>query len=310
MKILHLLLFGLVSLPAQELTLTEADRQALLEKLEEVRQEGTERASIREGDALTAFRNAVSSDKSSFALWIKCAEKVLFLDEKRDGQAFREWKRGQGDRLDSEPFHRALRHQLSWLLLAMEAGRPAVDDKSANEISAKAVARIDAILADAKVLKERVVSVNNARNTIPAFAVIEEDVFKTEFAQAFPVSAPTGWPTSPLKIREVYEMVVLKPYFEMKDYESYRSAWMKMIAQIAEFTEMKGREADTGGKSADFEKFVSDSRPQLRWELEKKIFEMGDQRTAAKNMIALLDEYSGHEDELLWASELQQLLDS
>lgn len=304
------LLLGIISLQvqAQELNLTEGDRQALLDRLEEVQKEGGERAELRKGDAYAAFKGAVGDDKAAFSLWIKCAEKVRFTEQKRDSQAFREWKRGQGDRLDSAPYHRAVRHQLSWLLLAIEASRAGNDQAEAIGTSSKAIARIDAVLADGEILKERVAPTGREREPKPAYRVLEESAFRSEFARAYDVASPKDWPDSPLKVQEVYEKVILKPYADAKDFENFRNAWMKMVVQLATLAEIKGREADTGGKSANFEKFIQDTRPELRWELEKRIFEMGDQKSAAKNMIGLLEEYAGHKKEVSWATEFQNLL--
>lgn len=306
MKIAGALLLGILSLNAQDLSLSEGDRQALIDRLQEVRAAGSEREAARKGDAYSAFTSAVTDDKATFELWVKCSQKVRFTDQKRDNQAFREWKRGAGERFDSDSFHRAARHQLSWLILAIEASRADNSHEAAVALSTKAVSRIEAILADEEILKEGVAS--GGRGGKRAYQVVEENAFRTQFARAYEVTAPEGWPKSPLEIKEVYQAVILPPYFKSQDYENYRKAWNKMILQLGTFTEMKGREADTGGKSAAFEKFVENARPDLRWELEKNIFEMGNEKEAAKNMIGLLEEYSGHRKELAWAKEFEDLL--
>jgi hypothetical protein len=173
-------------------------------------------------------------------------------------------------------------------------------------VSSRAVKAIDSILEDSEALEEEIPW---GRDRQPAFQVLRESAFESNFVRAYDVASPSDWPGAPLEIEDVYRKVVLPPYEKEKDFANYRNAWQKMTVQLATLVEMTGQEAETGGKSPAFERFVSDRRPELQWELERNIFNLGDERTAAKNMLSHLEEHAGHESELAWALEFQQLLE-
>ncbi|MDP0490937.1 MAG: hypothetical protein Q7Q71_07810, partial [Verrucomicrobiota bacterium JB023] len=96
---------------------------------------------------------------------------------------------------------------------------------------------------------------------------------------------------------------------DANDAAKVRQVWSKWMAQEAKLAEMKGNESETGGRSAAYDKFVLDRRPQLLWELEKTIFTMGEQQAAALKMLDHLQEYEGHADEVKWTNEFKALLE-
>ena len=103
--------------------MTEADRIALLERLEIIKKQSDDRVGGLYQKAIRAYRSAIQSDDKTMDLYLDCLEKVRYDDEKRKTQEFREWKRKNKDRLNSSSMREALRHQLSWLLLSIEAAR-------------------------------------------------------------------------------------------------------------------------------------------------------------------------------------------
>ncbi len=142
--LLCLLMSG-VPLPATADELSPVDIQLLLDKLEELRNGEKGRRDSRYSVARSAFAAAVGSDAAAHALYLKCIEKVRFDDEK-SGQAWRDWKRRHKEREDTPALRRALRHQLSWLLLTLEV---AEEPEEMMEFAPKAMTRVDAIFADA-----------------------------------------------------------------------------------------------------------------------------------------------------------------
>ena len=83
-------------------TLSQADREALIEKLENLKNNAKEKAMGRIGSAMTAFRAGMASDDAAIELYLKCVEKVDYEDQKRTTQEFREWKRGAEDHVKRE----------------------------------------------------------------------------------------------------------------------------------------------------------------------------------------------------------------
>ena len=274
--------------------LSEADRQALLDKLKEVQEGAGGRAEKRAGSALNAFRSAAGSDDRAHELYLNCVEKVRFQDEKKSAQDFREWKRRHKEREDSPGFRRVLRHQLNWLLLTIEANK--ITDDKKGELSARAIAALDAILGDEELEPKE-------------FNMLEQDVTKTVFALAYGVNSEEKWPVSPVKLEDVYKEHILPPLEAEKEFAAYRTAWNKWILQEAKLQEAKSKSPEKGERSAAFERFLVERRPQMLWDLEKAIFKMGDQKAGALAMLKHLEDFSGHQSEVQWTKDFLEFLE-
>ena len=280
-------------LSAEEALLTDADRQALLEKLKQVQEGAGTRAEQRAGSAEAAFRAAMGSDDRANEFYLKCVEKVRFQDEKKSSQDFREWKRRHKDREDNEGFRRVLRHQLNWLMLTVQANEMGED--SEGVLSARAIAALDAIIGDKALEGED-------------FKLLEQDVTQTVFALAYGVGSEEKWPQSPVKLEDVYTKHILPPLEKKKDVAAYRSAWGKWIQQEANLQEARAKSPGRGERSAAYERFLVEKRPQMLWDLQKKLYEMGDQQGAALSMLKHLESYAGNKNELKWTQEFLEML--
>ena len=279
---------------AEENVLSEADREALLEKLKEVQAGAGGRAMERAGSALSAFRAAVGSDDKAHELYMKCVEKVRFQDEKLSAQQFREWRRKHKEKEDSDGFRRVLRHQLNWLLLTVEAN--AMEEGDEGELSTRAIAALDAIIGDEELEGDD-------------FKILEEDVTKTVFALAYGISSDDKWPTSPAKLQEVYQHHILPPLAAKKNIPAFRSAWGKWVQQEANLQEAKSKSPGKGERSAAFDRFVVEKRPQMLWELEREVYGMGDQKGGALAMLKHLERFKGHKNEVQWTKEFLEILE-
>ena len=281
-------------LRAEASVLSEGDRQALLEKLKQIQEGAGGRAELRAGSAVTAFRAAIGSDDRAYDFYVDCVEKVRFQDEKKSQQEFREWKRRHKDREDSPGFRRVLRHQLNWLLLTVEANKAAAGKE--GELSSRAITALDAILGDEELESAE-------------FRTLEQDVTKTVFALAYGISSEEKWPVSPVKLEDVYQNHILPPLAEKKEVAGFRSAWTKWILQEAKLEEAKSKAPDRGERSAAFERFLVDKRPQMLWDLEKAVFEIGDEKGASLAMLKHLEEFPGHKNEVQWTQDFLGFLE-
>ena len=279
---------------AEEGALSEVDRQVLLERLKSLQEGAGGRAKERAGSALAAFRTAAGSDDRAHELYLKCVEKVRFEDKKKSSQDFREWKRRHNDRGDSPGFRRVLRHQLNWLLLTIEANNTLKEEQ--GELSQRAVSALDAILGDDELEP-------------PQFKQLEEDVTGTVFALAYGVSSEKKWPASPVKLEDIYKNHILPPLSERKAVAEFRDAWGKWIQQEARLEEAKSRAPDKGERSPAFERFLIEKRPQMMWNLEKAVYEMGDQKGAALAMLKHLELFAGHKNEIKWTKDFFKILE-
>ena len=138
-------------LRAEAEVLSEGDRIALLEQLDHIQKESDDRVEGLYRRAIQDYRVAIRSDDATMDLYLKCLEKVRYDDENRKTQEFREWKRRNKDDLNSSSMRMALRHQLSWLLLSIEAAKM---DGDLSEMGQRAMTHLDQIFKHAELLKD------------------------------------------------------------------------------------------------------------------------------------------------------------
>lgn len=282
-----------LSLGAVADELSQVDIQLLMDRLEALSEGEQTRAGSRHGTARSAFDAAMRSDDAAHDLYLKCVEKVRFDDENLSSQAFREWKRRHKDRDDSPEFRRALRHQLNWLTLTLDA----VAVEEFGELGPKAMARLDAIAKDADELRGQQ-------------GVLKQDVLQTVFATAYNLGGLKieNWPNAPLRLTEVYNQVVLPPLRKSAKLEELRMAWQKRIQYEGSLADSWGRETERGEQSVTMQKFLSEKRPNLQWEMENDLFKAGDQRGAALRMLKHIEKYFGHKNEARWITDFEALV--
>ena len=279
--------------------LTEPDRIALLEKLKKIEQQSNDRVGGLYRRAIQDYRSAIRSDDATMNLYLKCLEKVQYEDEKRKTQEFREWKRKNKDNLNSASMRMALRHQLSWLLLSIEAARREGD---VSELGTRAVTHLDQIFDHAEALKDH-------------RGILSQNALGSVFAKAYKLNIKVKeWPKSALDIAQIYDKVVMPPLRQPGRVNSLRAAWKHRILHEGLIHEKWGdRKGKTIGKKDAmrppvFEKFLSETRPQLLWEMEVDCYEVGDQRGSALRMLSHLEKYLTHKDAPEWIKEFQTLI--
>ncbi|MCP5536299.1 MAG: hypothetical protein H7A51_08715 [Akkermansiaceae bacterium] len=284
---------------AEPQPLSEADRIALEEQLKKIQQQSEDRVGGLFSRAIQDYRSAIQSDDATMDLYLKCYEKVRFTDEKRKASEFRDWKRKNKDRLNSSSMRMALRHQLAWLLLSIEAARR---DGDISEMGKRAIDHLDQIMKHAEVLKEH-------------RAILSQNALGSVFAQAYSLNIKVeDWPQSAMDIAQIYNKVVLPPLRKPDRIDSLRAAWQKRILHEGYVVEKWNvREGSTIGKKdamqpPELEKFLSEKRPQLLWQMEMDCFKAGDQRASALRMLKHLETYLTHQDAPQWIEEFQALI--
>jgi len=296
MKHLAILAIALVTpVLAQQKALSEIDRELLLEKLKEIQENSDSTVKGRFGVALSAFKKARESDAAAHDLYLNCIEKVRFEDEARKSSEFREWKKRHKDRTDSSGFRLALRHQLNWLVLTLDAAQT----EDITTLASQGVSVLDAILRDAKDLK--------GQQTI-----LSEPALESIFAQAYGVTnvQVVNWPEAPLDIEAVYEQVVLPPVRDPDSIEALRKGWLKRIEHEGLLLEHWTNEgtADKDRKPA-FDRWLVEGRKDLIWAMEVDLFRNGDQRGAALRMLEHLKVNLTHKSAPKWIAEFTSLVE-
>lgn len=264
-----------------------------------IKKQSDDRVSGLYRNAINAYRSAIVSDDKTMDLYLDCLEKVRYDDQKRKKQEFREWKRKNKDKLNSSSMRMALRHQLSWLLLSIEAARMEGD---VSELGDRAVKHLDQMFANAEKLKDD-------RN------ILSQNALGSVFAQAYKLNIQVkDWPMSALDIAQVYDKVVMPPLRKPERINSLRSAWNHRILHEAMVIEKwNTREGSSIGKKdsmrpPELEKFIEERRPQLLWDMELDCFKAGDERASALRMLKHVETYLTHKDAPAWITEFQELV--
>jgi hypothetical protein len=284
------------SLPLAADPLSDADREALLEDLEKLRNAAIEKADSRFGAAMAAYRQAMSSDDEAMAFYLKCVEKVDFEDQGRKAADFREWKRRQSDRLSESGMALAMRHQLRWLVLTLRAASSGADR---DQLAGDASSIVDAIFLQAAELR-------------PHQQLLRQGVTDTVFARAYQIAGlkVENWPMSPVQLEEVYDDVVMPPNRKPDRVDALRANWQKRIQQESMMRERWS--GDGGGRGeergAEYETFLAETLPDLQWQMEVDLFRAGDQRAAAVRMLAHIEKNVTHGRAREWGQEFQALI--
>ncbi len=295
LKITPFLIFFSCSLVSAQVTLTEVDRQLLLDRLKKIQETTQDTAATRYTTALTAFKAAKSSDSAAHSLYIKCTEKILFEDEAKKSIEFREWRRRHKEREDSPAFRRALRHQLSWLVLTMEVGQ---DPKKWEANSSKITAALQAVLQDHEKLRGQE-------------KILRENALASIFARAYGVNSlkASDFPKSPLEIGAIFEKIVFPPLRKIDRVSQLRKAWENRIGYEGNLIKEWSAEGSVRGRRPAFEKWYSSGRLDLLWAMELDVFKVGDQRAAALSMLEFLKKNLSHSKAPGWIAQFTQLID-
>lgn len=313
MKVPILFLYSVFALPiAQAEILDDTDREALLDNLEKLQTTLESRADAKFKLAIDAFRTAIASDEAAKELYLNCTEKVNFLDQQKKAADFREWKRSEDDNISEPGLTLALRYQLRWLMLTLQA---ASENADRAKLTVDAQSIVDTIFQSAEKLAHHE-------------KILNQSVVGSVFAKAYDIEEVKveNWSMSPIQLDRVYTEILLPPHQNPSKTSQLRATWIKRIQQEgikAEFwhpqpknpkNEKNEKKEDKKiGMAADmkppeYERFLVDILPKLQWEMEVDLFNNGDQRGAAVRMMSHLEKYALHIAARKWAEDLQKLL--
>jgi hypothetical protein len=304
MRTLALLVGSLLAIsPARAETLSSADREALLEKLDTLRKNAESKVDERFRLAIAAYNAAAGSDQAAAEFYLNCTEKVDFKDQRKKNSDFREWKRKEAEKLSAPGLGLALRLQLRWLILTLRAASEKADRDSlltgAQEI-------VDAISRDAEKLKDHQ-------------QILNQSVTSSLFAKAYDLGevAVDDWPMAPGQTALIYDQILLPPLRKPARLEALRAAWIRRIQQEMAIQEFWSAADEAGGRKAggaafarspQYERFVAEAVPALQWQMELDLFKNGDERGAALRMLAHLEKHINHKSAREWSRTFQQIL--
>lgn len=278
--------------------LSQPDRETLLEKLEEIRNQADSKVDARFQAAMSAFRIAMASDDAAIDLYLKCEEKVNFEELKKTSGDFRNWRRKNSDRLSDKDFRMALRQQLRWLVLTLEA---ASEEPDLDQLAMESAKTLESIMTQAEDLSAH-------RRTLM------QPVTSSVFARAYEFNnmKVENWPLSPVQIDSIYEQVILPPLRRSDRLPSLKAAWTKRMIHkgiVADLWSGKpGEKNKAGVRSPEYDKFLAETLPDLQWAAEVDLFKAGDQRGAAVRMLSHIEKNLAHTSAPEWANDFRSLL--
>ncbi|WP_411827688.1 hypothetical protein [Luteolibacter sp. AS25] len=297
-------------LPAENLT--DSDREALLDRLAEIQNEAYSKVDSRFRVAQSAFKSAIVSDEAVIDLYLKCEELINFEEQGKSSSDFREWKTNNRDRLNDKYFRIALRQQLRWLSLTLDA---ASNEPDMEKIGVEAARILDSIMSQV----EDLAPYNN---------ILQQNVVGTVFAKAYELNEikVEDWSFSPGQVADVYDQILL-PHLRRPDrLIALKSSWgnrIKYEGLIADFwsgntnntnnTKRNGKRQDEekrkpGEHSPEFEAFIVETLPVLQWQSEVDLFKNGDERGAAVRMLSHIERHLSHKSATRWTDEFDLLL--
>ena len=279
-------------------SLTQADKEALMEKLDALSDTAKEKAMSRMGTAIGDFRAGMASDEAAVNLYMECVEKVQFKDQKRSAQDFREWKRRESERLDQEGLKRCLRHQLRWLMLTMEA---AEKPDEVSGLAPRASEALDSIFSNPDQFEGNV-------------EALRQPVTESMFARAYGLGnlKAERWPLSPLDLPQVFDQIMLPPLRGKGSYDGMREQWQRriryegIVRQSFTGRREKGKKEES---SPEYDKWISEGQPDMVWQMELDLYKAGDQKKAAVRMLEHLETNVTHPKARDWGTQFRTLIE-
>jgi hypothetical protein len=289
--------------PVRAETLSPADREALLEKLEILRENVDTKVDARFRLAIAAYQAASESDQAAAEFHLNCIEKVDFKDQRKKNSDFREWKRREAEKLSAPGLSLALRLQLRWLILTLRAASEKADR---SPLISGVQEIVDAISRDAEKLKDHQQILNQA-------------VTSSVFAKAYDLGEVNveKWPLAPGQPGQIYDQILLPPLRKPERLEALRAAWVRRIQQEMAIREFWSEGKDPAQKrigtaaalrAPEYELFVVETVPELQWQMELDLFKNGDERAAALRMLAHLEKHINHKSAREWGEEFKKIL--
>jgi hypothetical protein len=296
----HLIVASLTFAPlishAQDLT--DADREAILKRIELAQEQAESNIDRKYRSALSAFSSGMINENSAMELYLKCEEMINFEKKNKKAVDFRDWKNKNGDKFSDTSFRLTLQYQLRWLALSLQA-----TSKNANreKLALEAIKIIDGITADAAKLK-------------PYQSDLNQGVLSSIFAQAYNINGIEikNWPSAPGQFDEIYDQLILPPLRRSDRIASLKTIWGKRIAQKVDIFE-KWNNPEKGGaksiqQSPEYEKFLTETVPEFQWNAEVDIFKAGDQRGASERMLKHIESNINHKSAEKWIDSFTELL--
>jgi len=299
MKFYLLLIFLTAStITSHGQNLSDADREAILKKIQTIQEQADSAVDKKFRNAQSAFSSAMNNENSALELYIKCEELMNFEKKNKKAVDFRDWKKSNNDKFLDTSFRLALQYQLRWCVLTLQA---ASENADREKLSIEAAKILDVMITDAEKLA-------------PYQSILNQNVLSSVFAQAYNINGIEikNWPLAPGQFDAIYDELLLPPLRRADRINSLTACWQKRIKQQGELVlkwQSDGK-SKSGEKSLEYEKFITETLPQLRWDADVDIFKAGDQRGASIRMLKHIEDNLSHKSATKWIQSFNTLIES
>lgn len=296
----HLLIAAVAFFPLMShgQNLSEADREAMLKKIKTIQDQAESAVDKKYRTAMSALSSAMNNENAAFELYLKCEELMNFEKKNKKAVDFRDWKKNNDEKFSDASFRLALKYQIRWTALSLQASSKNADRE---KLAIDASKILDAI-------------VDEAEKLAPYQSILNQSVLSTVFAQAYNISGIEikDWPLAPGQFEAIYNNLLLPPLRRSDRIASLTSTWQKRINQEGELVQKWKSEgkSKSGERSLEYEKFITETLPQLRWEADVDIFKAGDQQGASSRMVKHIEENISHKSAAKWIEALTTLIDN
>lgn len=256
--------------------------------------------------ALAQFRSGAASEKAAVDFYISCYKLVNFDRKDLKVSDFQAWKDRSEGLLKDPEFATALRLQLEYLVIAIQAQQtedPSSLVPSVQAFLPKAVAAVQN--ATKHTASGAIASADSRKGGRPADRLIktlEQSVKNSEFSKAYLLEnhlTLNDWEYGPLNIAGIYDKIILPNYLKHKPAE-ISTQWDNRISGI--LTLRKATQSET-----DYQVFYSQTYPDLCWSKATYLLSKNlEPVQALASMLKIIRENPTHPKAAGWITELRQ----
>lgn len=274
---------------AQEdpVTMTDKQKEEFIESLKILQDSNANQKLrlIRAG--IAALSPAAANENEAMNLFERCYKKQEFEDKERKDKEWREWKTQNKETMGSAVNKRALRYQIRWALITLQAAMEPEDTYDPTKYAPQAIALLTEILKDTKVLGESKGPYNGSVITGPIGQMYELNACR-----------PQGWPDNIMDPHRVIESLVLAPSREKGDVAGLRRGWSNLIAMQKVKDEAAEKAAAAaainqpgdrrGNRQMNRRGGFEATLENMYWMCELDCYKCGDELSASSNMLRII----------------------
>lgn len=312
------------SINAEEVALSDSEKDDFLEQVKELEETINSKNSSNAKRALAALNKAMQSDTEALKLFKECYLTVQREETLSSNKATRDNQRNIADNVSKE-FKRALRYELYWLHSSLcvsidpssrmkHAENIAKSLKEAINDSGLSYAMIFNRSSNGKASRsETSAELKAARramggSTSPLYA----DPFNSVFAKVYEIEhlKPKDWPRNVMDYNGIFDRILIKDALEKNKYDKARSLCQSRLLLEQKTHKEYGLKSDTGNVNLTLENFNTNQAPAIKWNNEMKLYDAGDEKKSAREMLSLLKSQKEHANYLNWLKALSSKLES